>query len=79
MIIQSLSLKVEAKPGSDISQTSHEAVALANHLRLHIWFDFNGVQCLARVGDDPEAIDEAWRNKLAGQHKYKIAASNKGV
>ena len=78
MIIESLSLKVEASPGADITQTCREAVALANHLRLHIWFDFNGVQCLARVGDDPEAIEESWRNELASQHQYKIATSNKG-
>jgi len=79
MIIESFSLKVEASPGSNISQTCREAVALANHLRLRIWFDFNGVQCLARVGDDPEAIEKSWRNELGSQNKYKIATSDKGV
>ena len=49
-------LTVEVAPGSSINEAAPEAVALANKTGITIWFDFNGVRCLARAGDDPDMI-----------------------
>ena len=49
-------LTVEVAPGSDIREVADEAVALANKTGITIWFDFNGVRCLARAGDNPDMI-----------------------
>ena len=49
-------LTVEVAPGSSIREAADEAVSLATKTGLSIWFDFNGVRCLARTGDRPTAI-----------------------
>lgn len=49
-------LTVEVAPGSSIQEAAPEAVALANKTGITIWFDFNGVRCLARAGDNPDMI-----------------------
>ncbi len=53
-------LTVEVALGAGIEQTCDDAVLLAARTGLSIWFDFNGVKCLAREGDDPRRIEEAW-------------------
>ncbi len=65
MILQNLHFKVEVYAGSDIQKVCQEAVALANHLRMGVWFDFNGISTLARVGDDPERVEESWREAMS--------------
>ena len=49
-------LTVEVAPGYSIKEAAPEAVALANKTGITIWFDFNGVRCLARAGDKPDMI-----------------------
>lgn len=50
--MSTLWLTVEVSPGADIKDACRDAVALAGRPGLTIWFDFNGVKCLARAGDD---------------------------
>jgi len=70
MILHCLNFKIDIYAGSDISTVCQEAVALANHLRMGIWFDFNGVHILARVADDPDRVEESWREALAKNYSH---------
>lgn len=67
-------LTVEVAPGSDIVQACSEAVLIAHRTGLVIWFDFNGVKCLARAGDDPSRIAEDWSSKLQQKEQHRIAS-----
>ena len=58
-------LTVEVAPGSDIREAADEAVSLATKTGISIWFDFNGVRCLARTGDRPTAIVEDFYRQIA--------------
>ncbi len=73
--MSSLWLTVEVAPGTDIKTACIETVALANLTCLTIWFDFNGVKCLARKGDNPMKIVEHWNEQTASntEGKYLIA------
>lgn len=77
MELQYLSITVDVSAGTDIDNACKEAVALANHLRLSVWFKFNDVTCIARVGDDPEAIVKSWHKELTSKHQHKIATSSR--
>lgn len=70
-------LTVEIAPGSDIGKTCDEAIALAGKLEVTVWFDFNGVRCLARKGDDPRGLENDWREQIISKHDYKIASDKK--
>ena len=72
--MSNLWLTMEVSPGSNIQRTCEEAVRLANFLGICIWFNFNGVKCLARPGDDPERICESWNRELQSSHSHKIAS-----
>lgn len=76
MILENLSIEVKVDGGADITAVCREAVSLANHMRLPVWFDFNGVHTLARVGDDPDKVEEAWRKELASSRSIKVAATH---
>jgi hypothetical protein len=69
MKLKNLSLRIDVYVGSDITQTCREATALANHLKLGVWFNFNGIETLARVGDDPKRIEDEWRKALEKHHQ----------
>ena len=53
-------LTVEVSPGAEIGRTCDEAIALAERIGITIWFNFNGVKCLARAGDDPRRLEADW-------------------
>lgn len=70
-------LTVEVAPGSGIVRTCDEAVALAEKLGITIWFDFNGVKCLARAGDHPRRLEASWNRVMAAKGAgIQIAADN---
>ena len=58
--MSTLWLTVEVSPGADIKDACRDAVVLAGRTGLTIWFDFNGVKCLAHADDDPSRIAAAW-------------------
>lgn len=43
-----LSIKVEALPGSDVTEACLEAFELAERIGVRVRFDFNGVKAVAR-------------------------------
>ena len=72
--MSSLWLTVEVAPGSDIRQACAEAVLLAVRTDLTIWFDFNGIRCLARAGDDAAAISADFFVQMAKTDgTYRVA------
>ena len=76
MKLNTLWLDVEVSPGSDIENTCREAVNLADKLGLTVWFDFNGVKCGARPGDDWLLLSQNWRGVLEGKSPTKVACAN---
>lgn len=72
--MSNLWLTVEVAPGTGIGAACKEAVAVAQRTGLTIWFDFNGVKCLARAGDDPSRIEANWRLRLEENGPHRIAS-----
>ena len=68
-------ITVEAAPGSNIDDVTKQAVALANKLEMTVWFDFNGVKCLARPGDDAMALKHSWERELKASKPFRIASA----
>lgn len=69
-------LTVDVAPGTDITNACQDAVALANRTCITIWFDFNGVKCLARPGDNPEGIQASWRVEMKKDTPNRIASDS---
>ena len=69
-------INVEVSPGSDIKTACRDAIALANDLGLTVWFNFNGVKCGARPGDDCDLLIENWSGCLKSNSKNKVACAN---
>lgn len=67
-------LTVEVYAGANIENSCNEAVELAKKTGVDVWFDFNGVRCLARSIDNPEKIVESWHESLARTSTYKTAS-----
>ena len=75
-IRSTLWLDVEVSPGSDISEACQDAIALAEQLGITIWFEFNGVKCGARPGDDWKRLAEVWNGCLQSDSPHKVACAN---
>lgn len=73
--MSNLWLTLEASAGAEISDTCREAVRVADRVGITVWFNFNGVKCLARPGDDPIALMEDWRKEMKSKHPHKIASA----
>ncbi len=67
-------LTIEVSPATDILDACNEAIRLANLLGIGIWFDFNGVKCLARPGDDAQRLSSDWDRELKSKYAHKIAS-----
>lgn len=76
--MSNLWLTVEVRPGGDLSSTCAEAVVLAGKTGLTIWFDFNGVKCLARAGDDPQRIEADWNRVMDSKGRGLQIAGDSG-
>ena len=68
-------ITVEASPGSDIDSITKQAVKLADKLEMTVWFNFNGVKCLARPGDDAMALKHSWERELKSAKPFRIASA----
>ena len=75
--MSNLWLTVDVQPGASISSACNEAIALAGRIGITIWFNFNGVKCLACKGDDPRRLEADWNRAMSSKASYKIA-SDKG-
>lgn len=73
--VSDLHITVEGYAGCDIPRAIAEMVALAWRLQIHVHADLNGVTVMARPGDDPQLLTEAWHKELLrpGNH-YKVAS-----
>lgn len=74
--MSNLWLTVQVSPGAHIAMTCDEAVELADKTGLAIWFDFNGVRCLARPGDNPRGIEADWNKKMEMKGDHRIASDH---
>lgn len=75
-VFGSLWLDVEVSPGSHINDACRDAVGLANKLGLTVWFEFNGVRCGARPGDDWELLVANAHDEMASRKQHKVACAN---
>lgn len=69
-------LDVEVTPGSGIENACRDAVMLADKLGLTVWFDFNGVKCGARPGDDWQLLLANWSGVMESKSTCKVACAN---
>lgn len=69
-------LEVSVSPGAGIDETCAQAIELANKLGLTVWFEFNGVKCGARPGDEAALLVINWRECLNSNSPHKIACAN---
>lgn len=70
----SLTLKVEASPGSDIpAHVIPEMCGLARDLHCDVASNLNGVYTIASPGDDGKALAERWDRELQSGHRPKVA------
>ncbi len=70
-----LQMKIEPYAGSDIKDVCNEAVRIAKKLYVDIWFEFNGVQVLARPTDNPLKIVDDFHRSINSKSKHKIATA----
>lgn len=68
-----LILRVEAMPGTSIDAAAAQAIRLANHMRVTVMFSFNGVDCMACQGDDPEKLATEAMRLMGVKTSYKLA------
>lgn len=59
-----LSIDVDVYAGSHIPAVIKQMVDLANRVQIDVWAKLNGVRTLARAGDDPEKLAEAWNREM---------------
>lgn len=72
--LKTLSMKLDAFAGTDISDVASDLCQLADRLGILCVADFNGVKLWARAGDSPLKLVDAFYEQLkrpAGH--YKIA------
>ncbi len=62
--IETIHLKIDVYVGSNITKVCEEAVVLANHLRMGVWFDFNGVSILVKCGSNPKQLEQTWSETI---------------
>lgn len=74
--MNNLSLRIEPFAGAVIHDCCREAMRLANALQIIVMFKFNGVDCMARPGDDPTDLVTAWDMELRGTHSHKLACAS---
>ena len=67
-----ISVKVEAHPGQDITEASIQAIDLADRLGINVEFDFNGVTCVACPGAKAEQMVESFHRELVSKKDFKI-------
>jgi hypothetical protein len=58
-------LKLRGEPGADFDECANHALRMACTLLLTVTYDFNGVKCYVRPGDD---IALLWPNYLISQN-----------
>ncbi len=71
---QTLTLRVEAFAGCDISDAARDLCRLADRVGILCELPFNDVKLWARPGDDPQKLVQAFHEQLKRPREhYKIA------
>jgi hypothetical protein len=71
----SITLKIEAEPGSQIEETFEEAIRLATLLTCTTEFKFNEVVCWGRPDGDVKKGVKEYLSAINRDSKYKYASS----
>lgn len=72
--MSNLWITVEVAPGCGIESACADAVALSKRLGITVWFNFNGVRCLADERTDPQRLESAWNDALLSSYTHKVAS-----
>lgn len=64
---------VEAEPGEDIKHACEEALRIARHMDMTVFFDFNGVSMCARVDRNVTEMVEAYHKAISRDSRIKVA------
>lgn len=72
---QSISLKVEPDPGSQINNVCNETIDLAKKLGLTVDFTFNGIHCMAQPEGTADKLVKNYWAASESNRPYKFANS----
>lgn len=75
--MNTFNLRLEPFSGADIDSCCRDACRLADQLAIVVTFPFNGVNCMARPGDDPGQLAFVWNYELRSTHEYKLACASR--
>jgi len=64
---------VKAEPGEDIEHACKEALRIARHLDMTVFFDFNCVSMCARVDRNVAEMVEAYHQAISRDSRIKVA------
>ena len=67
---------LEPMPGCNIYNCAKEAIRIAELLGVTVSFKFNGVDCGARAGDDPDLLVENYHYAMESKSSIKVAYAN---
>lgn len=71
-----IDLTIKISPGTDLARAYKAALSLAKELGITIWFNFNGVECLARPTDNGKGFVKAYMTALKSDKQFKIASAH---
>ena len=63
---------VEAEPGEDIAHACMEALRIARHLDMVVFFNFNGVSMCARTDRNVEEMVESYHKAISRDSRIKV-------
>jgi hypothetical protein len=70
-----MTIKLEADPGSEITDAFQEAIELANRIQFSVEFKFNDVTCFVKPGGSVRMGVESWQEAISSKSQYKFARS----
>lgn len=71
-----IDLTIKISPGTDIARAYKAALSLAKELGITVWFNFNGVECLARPTDSGKGFVKDYMTALKSDKQFKIASAH---
>jgi len=71
-----INLTIKISPGTDIARAYKATLSLAKKLGITIWFNFNGVNCLARPTDSGKGFVKSYMTELKSDKQFKIASAH---
>lgn len=70
-----MTIKLEADPGSEITDAFQEAIELSNRIQFSVEFNFNGVTCFVKPGGNVKKGIDEYGDAISSGKQHKFARS----